>query len=149
MENTSITYVVDWLRALVPGSTALLHLTTDSRKVQAGDVFFAYPVGTGDGRNYISQAIAQGAAAVIYEAADFVWDDSLTLPHLAVAIRTYRQQLSVSSRCSAVCRGGNRHQWQNILHQLDSARHVADRNPVLHDRHAWHCCGQSGHGRRI
>ncbi len=81
MENTSITYIVDWLRALPPAQ----HLVTDSRKVQPSDVFFAYPVGKNDGRNYIQHAIAQGAKAIIYEAADFVWDESLTVPHLAVA----------------------------------------------------------------
>ena len=80
MENTSIAFIVDWLRALKP----VQHLVTDSRKVQVGDVFFAYPVGNDDGRNYIRQAIAQGAKAVIHEAADFVWDTSLGVPHLAV-----------------------------------------------------------------
>jgi len=80
MENTSITPIVDWLRAL-PGVS---HLVTDSRKVQAGDVFFACPVGRDDARNYIRHAVAQGAQAIIYEAADFVWDDTLTVPHLAV-----------------------------------------------------------------
>ena len=81
METMSTTYIVEWLRALAP----IKNLVTDSRKVQPGDVFFACPVGSGDGRKYIGQAIAQGAKAVIYEAADFVWNTDFAVPHLAVA----------------------------------------------------------------
>jgi UDP-N-acetylmuramoyl-L-alanyl-D-glutamate--2,6-diaminopimelate ligase len=43
-------------------------LALDSRKVRAGDVFLAYPGEYGDGRDYIAQAIAAGAVAVIAEA---------------------------------------------------------------------------------
>jgi UDP-N-acetylmuramoyl-L-alanyl-D-glutamate--2,6-diaminopimelate ligase len=42
-------------------------LALDSRNVRAGDVFLAYPGEHGDGRDYIAQAIAAGAAAVIAE----------------------------------------------------------------------------------
>lgn len=68
-------------------------LVTDSRAVQAGDTFVAYPGENSDGRQYISQAIANGAAAVIYEkqvtghASDthtFVWNDDWDIPSLAV-----------------------------------------------------------------
>jgi UDP-N-acetylmuramoyl-L-alanyl-D-glutamate--2,6-diaminopimelate ligase len=49
-------------------------ITADSRQVQAGDIFFAYPVGHGpalrDGRQYISAALAAGAAAVVYDPKD-------------------------------------------------------------------------------
>jgi UDP-N-acetylmuramoyl-L-alanyl-D-glutamate--2,6-diaminopimelate ligase len=43
-------------------------LTADSRRVQPGDVFVAFPGAQTDGRNYIAQAAAKGAAAVIAEA---------------------------------------------------------------------------------
>jgi UDP-N-acetylmuramoyl-L-alanyl-D-glutamate--2,6-diaminopimelate ligase len=43
-------------------------LTADSRRVQPGDVFLAYPGAQADGRNFIAQAVARGAAAVIAEA---------------------------------------------------------------------------------
>lgn len=61
-----------------------LRLTADSRKVQPGDVFFAYPIGKGDGRRHIRQALDQGAAAIIHEAQDFKWQESGAVPHVAV-----------------------------------------------------------------
>ncbi len=42
-------------------------LTADSRRVQPGDVFVAFPGAHVDGRDFIAQAVAQGAAAVIAE----------------------------------------------------------------------------------
>jgi UDP-N-acetylmuramoyl-L-alanyl-D-glutamate--2,6-diaminopimelate ligase len=81
MANTIAT-IVKWLNKLAPDQ--VLRLVTDSRKVEPGDVFFAYPVGKDDGRNYIKQAIAHGAAAVILEEKDFVWSSDLLVPHYAV-----------------------------------------------------------------
>ena len=43
-------------------------LTADSRRVQPGDVFVAIPGAQVDGRDFIAQAVAKGAAAVIAEA---------------------------------------------------------------------------------
>ncbi len=43
-------------------------LSADSRRVQAGDVFVAYPGAHVDGRDYIVQALQRGAAGVIAEA---------------------------------------------------------------------------------
>ncbi len=42
-------------------------LTTDSRQVQTGDVFFAYKGYQADGRDYIDKALAAGAAAIVYD----------------------------------------------------------------------------------
>ena len=42
-------------------------LTADSRRVQPGDVFVAFPGAHVDGRDFIAQAVASGAAAVIAE----------------------------------------------------------------------------------
>ena len=70
---------------LPPQSASLpKRFVADSRRVQAGDVFFALPVGNSDGRDYISHAIAQGALAVVYEERDFSWNPEWTVPHLAV-----------------------------------------------------------------
>ncbi|MEB5963522.1 UDP-N-acetylmuramoyl-L-alanyl-D-glutamate--2,6-diaminopimelate ligase [Comamonas testosteroni] len=54
---------VAWLRSRVQGD-----LQTDSRKVKSGDAFVAWPGAATDGRAYVGQALAQGAAAVLVEA---------------------------------------------------------------------------------
>jgi len=50
-------------------------LQNDSRKVQAGDVFIACQGEYADGRDYIAAAIAQGAAAVVYDSDNFSWPE--------------------------------------------------------------------------
>ena len=71
-----------------PSAISLLssinRLVTDSRLVEAGDAFVAYPGAQVDGRQYISQAIARGANAVIWDAHHFVWKPEWTVPNLAV-----------------------------------------------------------------
>ncbi|TAG81059.1 MAG: UDP-N-acetylmuramoyl-L-alanyl-D-glutamate--2,6-diaminopimelate ligase [Betaproteobacteria bacterium] len=42
-------------------------LQLDSREVKAGDVFFAFPGRSRDGRDFIGAAIAEGAAAIVCE----------------------------------------------------------------------------------
>jgi UDP-N-acetylmuramoyl-L-alanyl-D-glutamate--2,6-diaminopimelate ligase len=62
----------------------ITHLVSDSRALQAGDTFVAYPGTQADGRRYIAQAIASGANAIIWEANDFIWNEEWQLPNLAV-----------------------------------------------------------------
>jgi UDP-N-acetylmuramyl-tripeptide synthetase len=49
-----------WLRGRVTG-----RLTTDSRKVRAGDGFIAWPGAATDGRRYVNAALASGASACL------------------------------------------------------------------------------------
>ena len=48
-------------------------LATDSRRVERGATFVAYPGETQDGRSYIAQAIARGAGSVLWEKRGFRW----------------------------------------------------------------------------
>jgi UDP-N-acetylmuramoyl-L-alanyl-D-glutamate--2,6-diaminopimelate ligase len=72
--------VCAWIRQAAPAGA----LVSDSRKVKAGDVFFAYPGEAADGRRFIGAAIEKGAAAVVYDDAGFTWDATWLVPHLAV-----------------------------------------------------------------
>ncbi len=63
----------------------ITRLVTDSRAVRQGDTFVAYPGERTDGRQFIAQAIAQGANAVIWEARHFAWDAAWRIPNLPVA----------------------------------------------------------------
>lgn len=79
--------VLDWLRARVsPGA----HLQMDSREIRHGDVFVACAGLRSDGRHFIAQALAQGAGAVVYEAADAQTGD---VPGPALAVPGLRAML--------------------------------------------------------
>ena len=58
-------------------------LSMDSRAVNPGDIFLAWPGVTVDGRRFIADALAAGAAAVLYEAAG-AGVGELAVPALAV-----------------------------------------------------------------
>jgi UDP-N-acetylmuramoyl-L-alanyl-D-glutamate--2,6-diaminopimelate ligase len=74
-----------WARAqLAALNVPITRLVTDSRSIQRGDTFIAYPGEKTDGRQYIAAAIAQGANSVIWEARHFVWNDAWQVPNLAV-----------------------------------------------------------------
>jgi UDP-N-acetylmuramoyl-L-alanyl-D-glutamate--2,6-diaminopimelate ligase len=59
-------------------------LATDSRAIQPGEVFLAFPGGRFDGRRFIAQAIERGAAAVLWESEDFGWRTEWRVPNLPV-----------------------------------------------------------------
>lgn len=72
--------MLTWLQSTVPAA----QLSSDSRSISVGDVFFAFPGEVSDGRKYIAQAIEAGAKAVVHEADGFGWNSAWTVPHLAV-----------------------------------------------------------------
>lgn len=72
------------LRVLDGLGVRMSNLATDSRAVKPGDTFLAYPGEKFDGRKFISQAIAAGANAVLWERCGFVWDQAWQLPNLPI-----------------------------------------------------------------
>jgi UDP-N-acetylmuramoyl-L-alanyl-D-glutamate--2,6-diaminopimelate ligase len=75
---------IEILRRLREQGAGVSGLCTDSRTVQAGDVFLAYPGQTQDGRAHIAGAVGAGAAAVLWERAGFDWDEGWRVPSLPV-----------------------------------------------------------------
>ena len=74
-----------WLRAWVTGT-----ITTDSRKVRAGDGFIAWPGAATDGRRFVASALAAGATTCLVERDGlevFSFDDAriASLPGLKAA----------------------------------------------------------------
>lgn len=59
---TTLHEAVDWLRQRVTGT-----LQTDSRLIQPGDGFIAWPGAATDGRAHVGDAVARGAAACLVE----------------------------------------------------------------------------------
>ncbi len=63
-------HLIDHLHTLANSSAKVC---VDSRQIQSGDIFFAYPVGHGnalrDGRQFIDAALEGGAAAVVFDPA--------------------------------------------------------------------------------
>jgi UDP-N-acetylmuramoyl-L-alanyl-D-glutamate--2,6-diaminopimelate ligase len=60
------------------------HITSDSRKVQRGSLFLAYPGGKVDGRDYIADAIKNGASAVLWEEEGFAWTQRLNVENYPI-----------------------------------------------------------------
>ena len=67
-----------WLARIVAPTA---QLTSDSRQVAPGDVFFAIRGAQYDGREFIADAIARGAAAVVYDATAFAWQAQWAVPN--------------------------------------------------------------------
>jgi UDP-N-acetylmuramoyl-L-alanyl-D-glutamate--2,6-diaminopimelate ligase len=79
---TSPHEICQWIKAAAPGGNVVLR--SDSRRVRAGDVFFAYPGEATDGRKFIQSAVDAGAVAVVFDPRDFDFPASAAVPHLAV-----------------------------------------------------------------
>lgn len=67
------------LAALAAQGIAVARLASDSRVVRPGDVFLALPGHRADGRKFIADAVARGAAAVICEADKKVGADNTAI----------------------------------------------------------------------
>lgn len=65
-------------------SLRVRRLATDSRRIAPGDTFLAYPGEALDGRDYIAQALANGAASVLWDSSGFKWNPAWRVPNLGV-----------------------------------------------------------------
>jgi UDP-N-acetylmuramoyl-L-alanyl-D-glutamate--2,6-diaminopimelate ligase len=72
------------LHALDRLGVGIARLVTDSRTIRTGDTFVAYPGAKSDGRDFIPQAIAGGANAVLWEREGFTWNASWNVPNLPI-----------------------------------------------------------------
>ena len=81
--RTGIDAEVEALLARLPARPA--RITADSRAAGASVAFAAYPGAQHDGRAFIADAIARGAAAVLWETRDFAWDARWQVPQVGVA----------------------------------------------------------------
>jgi UDP-N-acetylmuramoyl-L-alanyl-D-glutamate--2,6-diaminopimelate ligase len=63
----------------------VMDITLDSRQVKVGSLFCAVPGASVDGRDYIEQAIENGAAIILAEADGFAGQDVDTVPLIKVA----------------------------------------------------------------
>jgi len=68
--NIEPNHLIEYLQSQVNSAAKV---SADSRQIQSGDIFFAYPVGHGnalrDGRQFINAALERGAAAVVFDPA--------------------------------------------------------------------------------
>ncbi|MDR0529748.1 MAG: UDP-N-acetylmuramoyl-L-alanyl-D-glutamate--2,6-diaminopimelate ligase [Zoogloeaceae bacterium] len=65
------------------GVSGLADVFADSRETRRGSLFLAYPGTARDGRQYIQNAITQGAAAALWEDdGTFCWNADWTIPNL-------------------------------------------------------------------
>jgi UDP-N-acetylmuramoyl-L-alanyl-D-glutamate--2,6-diaminopimelate ligase len=72
------------LERLAQLGVPLVDLTADSRAVKMGSVFAAFPGTVLDGRQFIAEALARGAAAVLWERRGFEWDERWDVPNLGI-----------------------------------------------------------------
>jgi UDP-N-acetylmuramoyl-L-alanyl-D-glutamate--2,6-diaminopimelate ligase len=75
---------MDPLAQLARQGAMIERLAADSRACAPGVAFFAYPGERADGRRFIPDALARGAAGVLWEAEGFAWDSAWRVPNVAV-----------------------------------------------------------------
>lgn len=85
----------------------ITRLCADSRKLQSGDTFAAYPGDESDGRNFIPQAIAAGTNAVLWDSDGFSWNDGWEIPNLGIA----NLRMKIGEIASQVCGEPSKQMW--------------------------------------
>lgn len=65
-------------------NTHIAGVSADTRRLSREDLFLAYPGDEDDGRHYIQQAMQCGAAAVVWDPRDFLWQSQWNIPNHSV-----------------------------------------------------------------
>ena len=76
---------VDVFRQLMAQGATIRRLSSDSRRCAPGVAFFAYPGERADGRAHITDALARGASAVVWEKKGFDWRNEWRVPNVPLA----------------------------------------------------------------
>ena len=85
-----------WLRQRVSG-----HLHTDSRQVRAGDAFLAWPGAQHDGRRFVPDVLARGAAACLVEEGAWAGADAFGAATHEAPVACYAQLKAASGPIAA------------------------------------------------
>ena len=72
------------LERLRLAGVAVAGITADSRRLQRGELFAAWPGFATDGRRYVAAAVERGAAAVLWDDSDGMRLEALSVPALPV-----------------------------------------------------------------
>lgn len=80
----SSAYALEILMRLRDAGVVPAGISADSRKLGSGDVFAAWPGFATDGRKFIGSAVANGAAAVLWECSDGFVVDPQPVPSIGV-----------------------------------------------------------------
>ena len=62
----------------------ITNIASDSRKVSANTLFLAYPGENSDGRDYIQDAINNGASAILWDAEAFIWNPEWQVENIPI-----------------------------------------------------------------
>ncbi|NDP42333.1 MAG: UDP-N-acetylmuramoyl-L-alanyl-D-glutamate--2,6-diaminopimelate ligase, partial [Aromatoleum sp.] len=81
---TALAPEVDVAALLARLGAAPRRITSDSRRVRAGDAFAAFPGEKSDGRAFIGDALARGAGAVLWETLGYRWQPEFKIANQSV-----------------------------------------------------------------
>jgi UDP-N-acetylmuramoyl-L-alanyl-D-glutamate--2,6-diaminopimelate ligase len=84
--NVSLTWLLDGIVAAPDSAARVTDLTLNSRDVRAGALFFALPGRSSHGLNFVAEAAARGAGAVLWEPAGGVEPPDLPESVFAAAV---------------------------------------------------------------
>ncbi len=91
---------VELENALAAMQTTIDEVTASSREARRGAAFLAYPGAARDGRDFIPEAIARGASAILFDPAGFAWNADWKIPHLGVPnLKAHASQIAGSVYC--------------------------------------------------